>query len=172
VADFPAPTPRLRFRALVPEDAPELLRAFEDPDARRFYPAMADVAEVERWIERNLERYAEDGFGLWAVELVEGGELVGDCGLTLQDVDGVSELEVGWHVRADLRGRGLATEAGRACLAWGFWETDWPRIISLIHEENPASESVARKVHKDRLPELVERTGGAHAIWFTDRGSA
>ncbi len=99
---LPPPTSRLRFRLLVPEDARETLRFFADPDARRFYPALTDEAAALDRLQRNGELYAEHGFGLWGLELAESGELVGDCGLTLQEVDGIAELEVGWHVRADL----------------------------------------------------------------------
>lgn len=157
------------MRELVLDDAPALFEVFSDPAARGLYPAMAERAHVDAWIERNLRRYAEQGFGLWALVLRETGEMVGDCGLTLQELEGRDQLEVGWHVRADLRGRGLATEAGRACLDWGLAETDWPRVISLVHVDNPASAAVARKVHRARLPEAVERRGGAHHVWFTDR---
>jgi RimJ/RimL family protein N-acetyltransferase len=54
----------------------------------RFYPARLERAEVEQWIARNLERYRRNGHGLWAMVLKSGGELVRDCGLTLQQVDG------------------------------------------------------------------------------------
>jgi ribosomal-protein-alanine N-acetyltransferase len=166
---LPPQTPRLLLRDLVPDDAPALFEVFADPTARGLYPAMAERAHVDAWIERNLRRYAEEGFGLWALVLRETGQMVGDRGLTLQDLHGHDALEVGWHVRADLRGRGLATEAGRACLESGLCETDWPRVISLVHVDNAASAAVARKVHAGRLPEAVERRGGSHHVWFTDR---
>jgi RimJ/RimL family protein N-acetyltransferase len=164
-------TPRLRLRELVAEDAEALFAVFADPVARGLYPAMAEPREVEAWIARNRRRYAEDGFGLWALELRATGELVGDCGLTLQEVEGRDELEVGWHVRADLRGRGLATEAGRACLGWGLEATRRPRVISLVHVDNAASAAVARKVHAARRPDPVERRGGLHHVWYTERPS-
>jgi RimJ/RimL family protein N-acetyltransferase len=59
-----------------------------DPETMRFYPARLERAEVEQWIARNLERYRRNGHGLWAMVLKSGGELVRDCGLTLQQVDG------------------------------------------------------------------------------------
>lgn len=165
----PPETPRLRLRALEPDDAPALFEVFADPEARRFYPAMAQARSVDAWIEGNLRRYKEHGFGLWALLLRESGELIGDCGLTFQEVDGLSELEVGWHVRADLRGRGFASEAGRACLGWGLRETNRPRVISLVHVDNAASAAVARKVHAAQRPAPVSRRGGLHHVWFTER---
>lgn len=165
----PPQTSRLRLRELVPDDAAALFAVFADPLARSFYPGMAAHAGAEAWIERNLRRYAEHGFGLWALLLRESGELVGDCGLTFQELEGREELEVGWHVRADLRGRGLASEAGRACRDWALERTPEPQVISLVHVDNAASAAVARKVHAARLPEPVSRRGGLHYVWFTRR---
>lgn len=165
-------TPRLRLRELAPSDADALARVFADPDALRFYPGMADPAQVERWIADNLERYARHGFGLWALVLADSGELVGDCGLSLQEVKGREELEVGWHVRADWRGRGLATEAGTACRDWGLRMTDHARVVSLVHVDNDASRAVATRVHArlDAVP--FERRGGPHVLYYTERGAA
>lgn len=111
----------------------------------RFYPAPFDRARVEQWIERNLRRYAECGHGLWAMVLKENGELIGDCGLTIQNVDGVNETEIGYHVRRDLWGQGLATEAARACRDYGFGRLSAERLVSLIRHENVPSRRVAAK---------------------------
>jgi len=86
----------------------------------RFYPAPYNRAGVEDWIDRSLRRYAEHGHGLWAMVLKVSGEMIGDCGLTVQNVNGSDEIEIGYHVRRDLWGQGLATEAARACRDFGF----------------------------------------------------
>jgi hypothetical protein len=88
-----------------------LLRVLSDPETMRFYPAPYDRAGVEDWIARGIRRYAEHGHGLWAMVLKASGEMIGDCGLTVQNVDGADEIEIGYHVRRDLWGQGLATEA-------------------------------------------------------------
>jgi [ribosomal protein S5]-alanine N-acetyltransferase len=62
---------------------------------------------VVRCIARNLRRYATDSHGLWAMVLKTNGELSGDCGLRIQDVDGANEVEIGYHVRRDYWGRGV-----------------------------------------------------------------
>ncbi|HEU4334778.1 MAG TPA: GNAT family N-acetyltransferase, partial [Candidatus Eisenbacteria bacterium] len=116
-------TPRLRLRRFTRDDADALFEVFADPEARRFYPEMEERSAVERWIEKNLLRYEEHGFGLWAMIERESGRLVGDCGLSYQDVEGVSELEVGYHLLAAERRKGYATEAARACLDHGFRNT-------------------------------------------------
>jgi RimJ/RimL family protein N-acetyltransferase len=113
-------TPRLRFRRLTLDDEDQLFEMFADPYARTFYPEMVDPGNVRRWIEWNLRNYEEHGFGLWAVELKESGEFIGDCGLTYQDVAGTPELEIGYHIVQSQRRNGYALEAARACLDFGF----------------------------------------------------
>jgi [ribosomal protein S5]-alanine N-acetyltransferase len=72
-------------------------------------------------------------------------ELIGDCGLVRQSVDGIDEIELGYHVRRDLWGQGYASEAARACRDYGFENLKVDRLISLIRPENLASRRVAEK---------------------------
>jgi len=138
-------TSRLILREFCTDDADALALVLSDPETMRFYPAPYDRAGVENWIARNLRRYTDDGHGLWAMILKATGELIGDCGLTVQEVDGSTETEVGYHVRRDLWGQGLATEAARACRDYGFARLSVERIISLIRPGNLPSRRVAEK---------------------------
>jgi ribosomal-protein-alanine N-acetyltransferase len=138
-------TCRLSLREFVLEDVDALARILSDPETMRYYPAPFDRAGVVEWIERNRTRYANDGYGLWAMILNSTGELVGDCGLVRQTVDGVDEVEIGYHVRRDLWGQALAPEAARACRDYGFATLADDRLISLIRPENLASRRVAEK---------------------------
>jgi ribosomal-protein-alanine N-acetyltransferase len=167
-------TPRLILRELCPDDADALAGVLSDPETMRFYPAPLDRTGVEEWIARNLRRYAKDGHGLWAMVLKSNGELIGDCGLTVQGVDRADEIEIGYHVRRDYWGQGLATEAARACRDFGFARLPVDRLISLIRPENLPSRRVAEKngmtiwneVMRAGLPYLVysihreQRDGG------------
>jgi [ribosomal protein S5]-alanine N-acetyltransferase len=123
----------------------ELALVLSDAETMRFYPAPFDRAGVEEWIARNRRRYADHGYGLWAMVLKTSGEVIGDCGLTVQNVDGVDEVEIGYHVRRDFWGQGLATEAARACRDYGFTKLQVKRLISLIRQENVPSRRVAEK---------------------------
>ena len=138
-------TPRLILREFIPEDAEALARVLSDPETMRHYPAPLDRAAVEQWIARNRVRYLSDGHGLWGMVLKTSGELVGDCGLIRQEVDGESLVEIGYHVRRDLWGRGLAPEAACACRDYGFARLQVDRLISLIRPENIPSQKVAQK---------------------------
>ena len=118
-----------------------------DPVVMRFYPAPRTRAEAAAWIAGNRRRYAQDGHGLWIIETHDDGGpgFVGDCGLTWQEVNGEPRLEVGYHVRADLWGRGYATEAMTAILAW-FDAAFGGRTVCMIVPGNMASERIAAKL--------------------------
>jgi RimJ/RimL family protein N-acetyltransferase len=138
-------TERLRLREFKREDTDALLAVLGDRMAMQFYPAPFDREEVDHWITRNRARYADTGFGLWALVLKPSGELIGDCGCFVRELQGQFELELGWHVRRDLWGRGYATEAARYCIEYAFSKLGAERIIALIRPENLSSCRVAEK---------------------------
>ena len=81
-------TKRLVLRELAPSDADALELVLSDPETMKYYPAPIDQNGIQQWIEHNLRRYAEDGVGLWAMVLKATGEMIGDCGITRQHVEG------------------------------------------------------------------------------------
>jgi ribosomal-protein-alanine N-acetyltransferase len=138
-------TQRLSLREFDLEDVDALAAILSDPETMRYYPMLFDRAAVVDWILRNRTRYANDGFGLWAMILNTTGDLIGDCGLVRQTVDGSDEIEIGYHVRRDLWGQGYASEAAQACRDYGFANLKVDRLISLIRPENLQSRRVAEK---------------------------
>jgi RimJ/RimL family protein N-acetyltransferase len=139
-------TQRLQLREFLPADADGLARVLSDLITMQYYPVPYNKQGVTDWIERNRGRYKKGGHGLWAMILKTSGELIGDCGLALQKIDGVAEIEIGYHVRRDLWGQGLATEAATACRDFGFERLNARRLISLVRPENLPSRRVAEKV--------------------------
>jgi RimJ/RimL family protein N-acetyltransferase len=142
----PAPTSRLAFREMTPDDLDDMAALLGDPQVMRYYPHPKTRQEALAWIAWNQRLYREHGFGLWLLTLRATGEFVGDCGLTPQQVDGVTELEVGYHVRAALQGRGLATEAAAACCDYARDVLGVDRLIAIIALGNRPSQRVAEKL--------------------------
>lgn len=138
-------TRRLILRTMTLYDLDDLLKVLSDPEVMQFYPKPFDRQMTQAWIERNIQRYTQHGFGLWALLLKETGQLIGDCGLVSQVVEGVAEVEIGYHVRRDWWGQGLATEASQACRDYGFSQLGCDKLISLINPANIASRRVAKK---------------------------
>ena len=96
-------TARLVLRELRPDDLDALAAVLGDPVAMAWYPQPFSREETMAWIERDRARYATAGFGHLGIELRSTGELIGDCGPTVLDIEGVPEVELGWHVRRGWR---------------------------------------------------------------------
>lgn len=139
-------TARLLLREYTPADLEQTARLLGDPLVMQYYRAAKTREESLAWIEWNLANYRELGFGLWAIELQQTGEFVGDCGLTLQEIARRKDVEVGYHVRRELWGRGFATEAAAACRDYARDYLRLRRLIAIIHPDNAASRAVARKI--------------------------
>src|SRR5580700_2928137 len=94
-------TERLVLRRLTPDDADAIFAVIGDPVAMKYYSQTFTREDAVKWIERNMSRYENDGHGLLAMVLKSTGEVVGDCGIAKQDVEGETMLEVGYHLRRD-----------------------------------------------------------------------
>lgn len=146
----PEATERLRFRQMEERDLEAMAGLLGDAEVMRYYPAPKSRDEASAWIAWNRRNYETLGFGLWIVETHDGG-FVGDCGLTVQRLAGAPVVEVGYHVRAELHGRGYATEAATACLEFARRHTTADRVVAIIHPQNRASQRVAEKIGLTRI---------------------
>jgi [ribosomal protein S5]-alanine N-acetyltransferase len=132
-------TPRLTIRPLAPADAEELFPVWSDPANERFGWGMeppASVGELREWLERGAP---------WGVWERDSGELVGDCGLFVNDE---GEHELAYGLRRDRWGRGYASEAAAACVRYGFVELGLTRIVADVHRGGHAAS-----------PRVLERLG-------------
>jgi len=144
-------TARLRLRPMTDDDLEEMSAMLGDPEVMRYYPAPKTRAEAQLWIDWNKRNYAEYGFGLWVMEDHEG-KFIGDCGLTMQIVDGTAEVEVGYHVSTARQGNGYATEAAEASLRFAA-ARGINRVIAIINPANIPSQRVATKagLHLEKM---------------------
>ena len=136
-------TERLLLRAYTMDDFNALYEIMSDPETMQHYPAPFDEERTRRWIAWNLENYAQYGFGLWAVVLKESGAFIGDCGITIQNIDGEMLPEIGYHINKNYWRRGFAKEAARAVRDWVFTNTDYDTIYSYMKYTNVGSYSTA-----------------------------
>jgi len=137
-------TERLRLRPMHDADLDNMAALLGDPEVMRFYPAPKSRTEARGWIRWNERNYAEYGFGLWVIETMDG-TFVGDCGITWQLVDGVRDIEVGYHVLPVFQGQGLATEAALASKDFAR-RAGARRLIAIIDPDNVPSQRVAEKI--------------------------
>ena len=142
-------------------DLDEVALLLGSPDLARPTRRPRTRADAERWIAWNRRNYVEHGHGLWVVE-THDGVFVGDCGLTIQDIEGHPHVEVGYHVHLPLRGQGFATEAA-AQVRDTARAAGVAHLVAIIRPENLPSQRVAqhiglafeRQVHKNGADALV-----------------
>ncbi|MGZ8607532.1 MAG: GNAT family N-acetyltransferase [Actinomycetota bacterium] len=160
-------TDRLLLRAYRIEDVDGLAPMFADPEHMRYYPAPLTREGTVAWVERQLERYREDGFGLWIIEERSTKVVLGTAGPTLQVVEGDPHVEIGWHVRPGRKGEGIAPEAGAAARDWAFANLGVDHVISLVRPENVPSARVAEKLGM-QVDREADFKGLLHRVWWLD----
>ncbi|SFL77065.1 Protein N-acetyltransferase, RimJ/RimL family [Paenibacillus sp. 1_12] len=163
-------TPRLYLRHYINEDIDALYHLFSDPETMQFYPSPFSFQQTEQWIQRNIARYDKDGFGLWAVCLKDTHVCIGDCGLIKQQINGKTEIEVGYHISKQHWSKGYASEAALACKEYGFYQVGLSKLVSIIDPRNMASIRVAEKIGFSKEEEAVIFNKN-HYIYSCDKAS-
>lgn len=160
-------TERLLLREYTPEDFDALFEIMSDEETMRHYPSPFDAHRTIGWIEWNLRNYKEYGFGLWAVVLKETGAFIGDCGMTIQNIDGVMLPEIGYHIHKKYWRRGYGSEAARAVRDWAFENTSYDCLYSYMKYTNVGSYSTAVANGMRKVKEYPDEKNGisyAYAI--------
>ena len=132
-------TKRLILREYTPDDFNALYEMLSDPETMAHYPTPYDEAGTKRWLQWSLDNYVRYGFGLWALVLRETGAFIGDCGLTLQPIDGQTLPEIGYHIHKKYWRQGFAKEAARAVRDWAFRNTTYDALYSYMKATNEGS---------------------------------
>jgi len=137
---------RLVLRPFCLEDVTALHKIMVEPGVMQYFPNTEppEISRVQALIERQIMQWNEHGYGWWAVELPETGQLAGWCGL--QYLPETDENEVGYLLEKSNWGKGLATEAGRLSLDYGFNNLKFDAIIGIVHPDNIASQRVLEKL--------------------------
>jgi len=165
-------TERLALRQLTLDDTGDLAEVLTDPQAMRYYPAPFTHEQTIGWIEWNLRNYAQYGFGLWAVVRKDDGLVLGDCGLTMQPVEGQPMIEIGYHLKRAVWGNGYATEAALACRDYAFAVLKAPRVVSIVNPHNWPSRRVAQRIHTALREFVWEKTQSTMCLYFTEQPPA
>ncbi len=151
-------TERLVLRAPVLEDAEALAPMYADPEVMRYLGDGRTLTheETERSVQRMIDGWQTDGFGLFTTARKEDEAVIGRVGLiawnpqtwevTRAEANGPIELEVGYTIGRPFWGLGYATEAAAAARDFALRELGAERLIALIIHGNDASENVARKL--------------------------
>ena len=149
-------TSRLLLREMTAADRPDLCMILQDKEVMYAYNGPFS-----------------DGYGLWAVVLKATGEMIGQCGLTLQQWNGREMLEVGYLFQRSHWHQGYATEAARACMEYAFNILGASEVCSIIRDNNIPSQRVAlRNGMRKAEGVMVKHYRGAempHWLYLTTR---
>ncbi|OON80041.1 GNAT family N-acetyltransferase [Streptomyces tsukubensis] len=169
-------TPRLLLRRWSDDDLVPMAEINGDPEVMRWIAdgSVRDLEQTAGDIERWEEEWDDEGFGLFAVELLASGELAGFTGLSVPGFppEALSEVEVEWRFGQQFWGQGYASEAASAVLEFALTDRGLDRVISFVQPSDTASENITRKLGMERERETAHPEYGyplvVHAIDLTE----
>jgi ribosomal-protein-alanine N-acetyltransferase len=139
-------TERLSFRPFELDDLPMLIEQRSDPDMNRYLGGTRtqNPEALAKRIRFYMSCYESHGFGMCPMFWKKTGEMIGAAGI--QPLEDTGEIEVGYSVIKEFWGRGIATEAARGWMEFGFNKFGLERIVAVAVIENTASQQVMKKL--------------------------
>ncbi|MFF3611474.1 GNAT family N-acetyltransferase [Streptomyces sp. NPDC002580] len=169
-------TPRLLLRRWHDHDLAAMADINADPDVMRWVDdgSVLDLDATAEEIERWEDEWDEEGFGIFAVELLASGELAGFAGLSVPEYlpEVLPAVEISWRFGSSFWGQGYASEAAHATLEFALQDRGLDRVISVNQISNEASLNVVRKLGMEPERETTHPVHGypltVHAIDLTE----
>ena len=125
------------------DDFLALQKVISNPETMKYYAKPYDEEGVKKWINWCKASYEKRGFGLWAVTLKENGEMIGDCGVSMQIIDDEMKPEIGYHLRKDYHRQGIGKEMTKAVKDYFFTHFDYDEVYSYMDKDNLPSYKTA-----------------------------
>lgn len=161
-------TERLILRETTLTDFDNLKSVISDPINMKYYPVPYSDEGVLRWLNWCISCYQKYGFGLWAVIKKDTGEYIGDCGLSMQNIDNEKVPEIGYHLKLNEHRKGYGYEAASAVKDYIFTYYTYDRLYSYMTSLNIASSSLAKKNGMTFIKEYKE-DGVPHKVFSISR---
>ncbi len=164
-------TERLQMREMNLSDLDALASILQDEKVMYAYNGAFDDDETLAWMQKQRQRYADYGFGLWGLFLRDTGEMIGQCGITMQEYKSSQVPEIGYLLAHRHWHKGYATEAATACREFGFDTLHFNELYSIIRDTNVASRNVALRNGMRPIDTIVKHYRGVvmphlvYCIW-------
>jgi RimJ/RimL family protein N-acetyltransferase len=149
MSSFRIETERLVLREWRMADCEPFAKLAEDPEVMRFLPAL-ERSRSDAIVSRMIAAGERDGHCAWVLEARSSGDFLGFCGLLIPPAP-LSGIEIGWRLRRSAWGQGLASEAARASLAWGWQNLVCDEIIAFTVPNNLRSRAVMDRIGMTRV---------------------
>jgi len=165
-------TQRLRLRGWQPSDFDAYAQLLADPASARFITRTGQpYNRPQAWAELCffVGHWQMLGYGMFVVEERLSGSFLGRVGAL--HPKGWPDYEIAWALSSNARGKGYATEAAKAVIAWSFETIGVDRIISVIHPRNEASQRVATRLGEQRTGERFSPFGEPCEVWEVSRSN-
>ncbi len=151
-------TERLIIREFQVSDIEALAQILAKPEVMQFSPSgILSYKQTAVKVQSFLDSYQKQGYGKWAVIYRESGRLIGYCGIAVEEIEGKLENELGYRIDSEFWGQGLATEAAKACLKYGFGKFNFDYILGIVEPENQTSIKVLEKIGMEFVKESTWR---------------
>jgi len=158
---------RLFAERLMDAHLPFLRRMDNNTEMMAGLGGIRSDAETKAYLERNLAHWARHGFGIWILRDPTTGRVIGRAGLRYLTVAAAEEVELAYALLPEFWGRGLATDAARACVTIGREWLGLASVVALTTPDNLASQRVLLKASLTPEREVVHG-GRGHILFRTD----
>lgn len=165
-------TARLQLREMDFSNMEDLSSMLQDDKVMYAYNGAFNDEETWAWMQKQLQRYNEFGFGLWGVFLKNTDEMIGQCGITMQEYNKIQIPEIGYLFAYRHWHKGYATEAAIGCRKYGFNTLGFDTMYSIIRDFNVASQRVALRNGMTPVDSIVKHYRGVdmpHIIFRVKR---
>ena len=151
---------RLYTRQLTNDDLSSIKEQLQDPEVMYAYEGAFSDLMVKSWLLKQMERYTQDGCGLYALLTKDNDTFVGQCGVTMQEFEGRLVHEVGYLLSKRFWHEGYATEAAAAARDYAFEVLNAPFVCAQVRDNNIPSQKVAQRIGFKQVGEIVKHYRG------------
>lgn len=164
-------TARLQMREMNLSDINSLSSILQDENVMYAYNGAFNAEETMEWMMKQMLRYKEYGFGLWGLFLKDTDEMIGQCGITMQEYKTAKVPEIGYLLAYRHWHNGYATEAAIACRKYGINTLHFKALYSIIRDTNTASQRVALRIGMPPIDSIIKHYRGVdmpHIVFRTE----
>jgi len=159
-------TDNLFLRKLCDTDFDDLCEILQDKETMYTYEHTLSDEEAKGWYDKQIDRYQKDGFGLWAVVNKNTDDFLGMCGLTIQNINEIEYIEIGYMFKKKYWHHGYATEAAIGCKKYANDTLKAEKVYSIMRDNNIPSQNVATRVGMIKTGEVIKRYRNVDMLHF------